>query len=223
MKPNPNEKERRFLPGTLEIRAQDGEDAAPLVRGYAAKFNVESDNLGTPDRPIREVILPGAFDDVLADDVRALFNHDPNMVLARSKNGEGTMRMGVDETGLWYEFPPPDTQAGRDLVENIRLGNVDQSSFAFTVEKAGQSWSEKKTDDGTSVMQRAISKIKRLFDVSPVTYPAYPDATVALRSLEDFQQADGASEDEPTAEDHSLAHWQRVMDLKDKTAAKNNN
>lgn len=189
------ERETRFLTGQLEIRAAAADDSAakPRVRGYAAKFNVESENLGTADYQFRETIAPGAFDDVLQDDVRALFNHDPNLVLARSKGGTGTLSIGTDETGLWYEFEAPDTHVGSDLMENIRLGNVDQSSFGFTVGK--DTWTETNVE-GKTFLKRTIEKVKRLFDVSPVTYPAYPDASVALRSLQDFrssQQGNGAS------------------------------
>jgi HK97 family phage prohead protease len=209
-------RETRTLSEPVEIRAADGEDAKPKVRGYAAVFGKESENLGGQDYQFREIIEPGAFDEVLADDVRALLNHDPNFILARSKNGIGTLTLGTDERGLFYEFEPPDTQAGRDLVESIRRGDIDQSSFSFRVNKDGQDWEEKQEGDGPTMITRTIKKVARLFDVSPVTYPAYPDATVALRSLEDFR-AEHAPET-PSKEDHSLCHWQRRMELIDKTA-----
>jgi len=212
------ERETRFLTGEIEIRAA-AETEKPRVRGYAAKFNVESENLGNDEYQIRETIAPGAFDDVLNDDVRALFNHDSNLILARSKNGEGTLRMGVDGTGLWYEFDAPDTQAGRDLMENIRLGNVDQSSFSFTVRKEDQKWERTKEGEGPTIVKRTIAKVARLFDVSPVTYPAYPDATVALRSMqESITEPETPEPQTPSEEDNSLSHWQRRMGLIDKTA-----
>lgn len=217
MKPILPDRETRFLTGQLEIRAA-AETEKPRVRGYAAKFNVESENLGNSEYQFRETIEPGAFSEVLGDDVRALFNHDPNLVLARSKNGEGTLAIGQDDTGLYYEFEAPDTQAGRDLMENIRLGNVDQSSFGFTVAKDGQRWEESRDGDGPTIIKRTITRIARLFDVSPVTYPAYPDATVALRSLQEFQ-AEHPPAPEPTPEEnHSLSHWQRRLGQIDKTA-----
>jgi len=124
----------------------------------------------------------------------------------------------LDDVGLRYEFEAPDTQAGRDLVENIRLGNVDQSSFAFTVTKEGQRW--EKNEEGTFI-KRTITKVARLFDVSPVTYPAYPDASVALRSLSEFRQEAPATPESPTPsqEDHSLSYWQQRIGIIDKTAA----
>lgn len=172
--------ERRFTTAKVEVRA-DGDGKVATVRGYAAMYDRRSENLGG----FVEIIKRGAFDEVLKDDVRALFNHDANLILARSKNGDGTLRVGVDDTGLWYEFTPPDTQAGRDLVVSLKRGDVDQSSFAFAVRREGQDW---KDEDGGKLMVRTISKVARLYDVSPVTYPAYPDTTVATRSLEDFKK-----------------------------------
>ena len=152
---------------------------------------------------------------MLLDDVRALFNHDANAILARSKNGIGSLSLGVDSVGLWYEFEAPDTQHGRDLMTSLKRGDVDQSSFSFTVGKDGQEWNETRDGDGPTIFTRTIKKVSRLYDVSPVTYPAYPDATVALRSLQDFQKQ--TTPPEPM-EENSVSHWQRRIDLIDKTA-----
>lgn len=180
--------ERRFTAGAVELRAMgDGSDAKKKVRGYAAVFGKRSDNLGGESYQVFEVIEPGAFDDVLKDDVRALFNHDANLILARSKGGAGTLSLGVDEQGLWYEFEAPDTQAGRDLLVSLARGDVDQSSFAFTINRDGQKWVEVTEGDKT-IATRTIKKVTRLYDVSPVTYPAYPDASAALRSLDEFKR-----------------------------------
>lgn len=174
--------ERRFHTGKVEIRSESGKP--DVVRGYAAVYGKRSEDFGFGDIHLFEVIERGAFDDVLKDDIRALFNHDANLILARSKAGEGTLKVGVDDTGLWYEFEAPDTQAGRDLMISLKRGDVDQSSFAFTVNRDGQKFEKA---DGVNV--RTIMKVSRLFDVSPVTYPAYPDTTVAVRSLEEFQRS----------------------------------
>jgi len=223
MKPNLPpfpERESRFLSASVELRAAAETEKAPVVRGYAAKFNSESENLGNDNYQFREILLPGAFDDVLDDDVRALFNHESSAILARSKGGEGSLRIGVDEVGLWYEFEAPDTQVGRDLVTSLRRGDVDQSSFSFTVSSDGQKWVETKVGDGPTRVTRTISKIKRLFDVSPVTYPAYPDATVALRSLQEFRKESMPPPAPPAPIDHTISnrHWQRRADSISKPA-----
>jgi HK97 family phage prohead protease len=181
--------ERRYTAGAVELRMDgDGAEAKRKVRGYAAVFGAESENLGGESYRMFEKIERGAFDAVLKDDVRALFNHDANLILARSKGGAGTLALGVDERGLWYEFEAPDTQAGRDLLVSLQRGDVDQSSFAFTVSREGQKW-EEETRDGVTTARRTITKVSRLYDVSPVTYPAYPDASAALRSLTEHRAA----------------------------------
>jgi HK97 family phage prohead protease len=191
MKPNlPKlpDRESRFLAASIELRAAAEGEEPKKVFGYAAKFNSRSENLGSEGYQFYEVLHPGAFDDVMNDDVRALFNHESSAILARSKNGTGSLQIGIDATGLWYEFEAPDTQVGRDLMTSLKRGDVDQSSFSFTVSKDGQEWTETRDGDGPTIFTRTIKKVSRLYDVSPVTYPAYPDATVALRSLEEFRK-----------------------------------
>lgn len=171
--------ERRFFiaPVTIEKRDED-ENGNVIIEGYAAKFNSRTTIGGW----FQEEILPGAFDDVLNDDVRCLFNHNPNYILARSVNGQGTMSLSVDETGLKYRFEVPDVSYAKDLAENIRLGNVSQSSFAFRAKEVV--WRE--INDELDLRQ--VVKIERLFDVSPVTYPAYQDTTVSQRSIDDYKE-----------------------------------
>lgn len=152
---------------TIEARADGGQ----TLKGHAAVFDSLSENLGG----FREKIAPGAFSDVLGDDVRALINHDMNLVLGRTK--AGTLRINQDATGLAYEVDLPDTQPARDLVVSLKRGDISQSSFAFIVED--DDWKE--DDEGRVV--RTINKIGRLFDVSPVTFPAYPETDAAVRSM----------------------------------------
>ena len=146
---------------TAEMRAADDE---MIVEGYAAVFNSITD-LG----PFRERIAPGAFSDVLDNDVRLLINHD-GVPLARTSNN--TLKLEEDEDGLYYRAMLSDTQAGRDLYTMIKRGDISQSSFAFTVAE------ESVDEDGV----RVIDKVGTLIDVSPVTYPAYQAATVSARS-----------------------------------------
>ena len=157
---------RTFNVQDLELR-QDGE--TKTVVGYASVFNTLSNDMG-----FREIIAEGAFDGRLNDDVRFLINHD-GLPLARTTNN--TLRLSTDKLGLRYEADVADTSIGRDLVELMSNGTINQSSFAFTVED--DSWEVK---DGVNV--RTINKVSRLFDVSAVTYPAYEEASVGLRSLE---------------------------------------
>lgn len=170
-----SETEKRAL--ACEVRAEPAEGDHPArIVGHGAVFNKRSDMiLGM----FREEIAPGAFDDVLEDDVRALFNHDPSFVLGRTRSK--TLELSIDGDGLRYDINPPDTQTVRDMVlAPLQRGDITGSSFAFRVSPDGDEWRE--DEDGTII--RTIHKFSRLLDVSPVTYPAYPDAGAAKRSLE---------------------------------------
>ena len=190
--------ERRTYEGgacVVEMRAK-GDAKVPIIRGYAAVYNKRSQNLGTDANPIFEVIEPGAFEDAINGDVRALFNHDENHVLARSKGGKGTLELTDDETGLGYAFEPPATQTGSDLQESMKRGDIAESSFAFSLKPGGDSWAAEPGEGGKpAAMIRTIKRggVAKLYDVSPVTYPAYldTDAGVAKRSLEEFRKATG--------------------------------
>lgn len=169
-----NSMEKRLF--NIETRMEEGETMN--VVGHASVYNTMSEDLGG----FREIIAPGAFDDVLDNDVRALINHDGNLILARTTSG--TLKLSTDEKGLKYEFDMPQTSYGKDLAISMKRGDVTQSSFAFTVEN--DNW---ETKDGMDV--RTITKVKRLFDVSPVTYPAYPDAddlVIAQRGLSVYKE-----------------------------------
>ena len=154
------------------------QEESRMVTGYAAVFDSDSEDLGG----FIEQIERGAFKEAIErSDVRALFNHDNNFILARTASG--TLKLYEDERGLKYEFEAPKTTAGNDLLEMIKRGDISQSSFGFTVEE--DDWSNR---DGMAF--RKIKKVKRLYDVSPVTFPAYPEASVAVRKLEQLKQAE---------------------------------
>ena len=167
--------EVRSLNEIVEQRAYDGELKAAVegrtVEGYASVFNSMSEDLGG----FREIILPGAFSEVLDNDVRALYNHDSNYLLARTTSG--TLELKEDEQGLYYRFEMPNTSYGNDMLELFRRGDLSQSSFGFTVEK--DSW---RMEEGQHV--RYIERVGSLFDVSPVVFPAYNQASSGLRSAE---------------------------------------
>ena len=181
-----SEIERRYTKG-IEVRAEDGKP--PMLVGYAAVFNKWSCDLGG----FREQIMPGAFKRTLTEDgdVRALLNHDANFVLGRGKSG--TARLIEDSVGLRVEIDLPDTTAGRDTRISVDRGDLDGMSFAFaTIEDA---W-----DYSGDVAERSLKDVD-LSDVSVVTYPAYPDTSVAVRSLTAWKEArEPETEDAPIRE-----------------------
>lgn len=170
-------KEKRIF--NIETRIDTNEDGNDIIIGHASLYDSRSENLGG----FYEFIARDAFTQPLIDksDVRALVNHDANLILARTTSG--TLKLEADEKGLRYEFNNPETSYGKDLAISMRRGDITQSSFAFTV--AEDEWST--DDDGNNI--RTIKKINRLYDVSPVTYPAYSetnDLTIAKRGLKEY-------------------------------------
>jgi HK97 family phage prohead protease len=166
--------ERRYVARTEARVAARGR----TLVGYAALFNVESRDLGG----FVEVIRPGAFRASLADpetDVRAFFDHDTGRVLGRQKSG--TLRVAEDERGLRFEIDAPDTTDGRDAVELIGRGDLDGTSFAFRMIE--DEWTR------TGRIHRRELVAVDVFDVSVVTFPAYPETEVALRSLRVLEES----------------------------------
>ena len=165
--------ESRSFPFEItEVRKTDGEPTK--IGGYAAVFNKLSDDLGG----FREKIDPGFFSNVLGDDVRALFNHDDNMVLGRTKND--TLTLEQDDKGLKVSITPPDTTYARDLLSLMERGDVNQMSFQWITAEGGDSWDE-------SNLKKVVRTLlpngcSSLWDVSPVTFPAYPQTKAGLRS-----------------------------------------
>ena len=180
----------------LEVRSFNielrGEGESRHIEGYGSVFNERSLDLGG----FVEMIAPGAFDGVIErSDVKAYLDHNPQRgILARSRNGEGSLHLEVDERGLKYSFDAPNTQLGDEVVEGLKRGDYTQSSFAFTVQD--QSWS--KMEDGTYL--RTINKVGALYDVSIVANPAYEGTSVALRSLDEFKAQEDAQVPEEVRE-----------------------
>lgn len=167
----PSGAEARTVTRPVELRADN--PTGPVAAGYAAVFGRRSSDLGG----FTEVISPTAFDRSISQgaDVVALWNHHERDLLGRVASG--TLRLSVDDVGLRYEVSLPDTDVGRNITELLRRGDVRGSSFAFRT--VADSWYED-PDDGA--ITRTLDEVA-LIDVSPVTRPAYPDTTAALRSL----------------------------------------
>lgn len=168
--------ERRFI-GTTTLELREAGPEGRRAEGYAAVFNSPT-TIQTLRGSFREVLTREAFEGRLEDNVLALFNHDQASPLA--KVGAG-LELSLDDHGLRYSFPIPDTTTGRDLIELMDRGIVKDASFAFTVGEDGQRWER---DEEADIDVRTITKLNRLVDVSVVTIGAYPDASSSLRSFE---------------------------------------
>lgn len=174
--------ERRYLPTEFEVRT---EGDSLILEGYALKWDARSKNLGG----FKERVAEGATTKTIQEsDIRALFNHDPSLILGRNK--AKTLEMSNDSTGTHYRINGDMRQSYvKDLAIAMERGDVTQSSFGFrVVGPEGQEWAE--DEDGFPL--RTLREIQ-LFDVSPVTYPAYEDSTSGLgkRALETFAESRG--------------------------------
>lgn len=164
-------------PGPISFRAATGRGGKASIAGYAVKFNHRSQNQGTDDEPLFEVIEPGFFDNVLGDDVRCLFNHEPNMIFGRTSSG--TLRLTQNATGLFYECEADMGQYHtRNLVASLRRGDITESSFWFEYDKK----SYRIAYEGLyPVLYYIRGGCRRLIDVSPVTEAAFPTSTSFVR------------------------------------------
>lgn len=179
--------ERRFTATVLaNVRHEKRADGQSIIAGYGAVFY--DGTAATEyhlDDDMAERIMPGAFDRAIAEgqDVRGLFNHDPNCVLGRTKSK--TMRLSIDASGLAYEIEPGNTTVAKDVAEHLTRGDVSGSSFSFIA--TDSRWTEL-TEAGNTRWIREILSVD-LYDVGPVTFPAYETTTAGVRSCLESTEA----------------------------------
>ncbi len=201
--------ERRMTPSG-EIRVESRADGGKMIVGYGAVFHRDGE-AGTEYRlapDVVERIAPTAFDRALKDkqDARGLFNHDPNMLLGRA--AAGTLRMSTDARGLKYEIDLPDTQVGRDVASSIARGDLTGSSFSFRINgKEGHRFEKGKDYDVRNILD------VDLYDVGPVTFPAYEGTTTGMRSGDCDDAIEAAAQWRLECESESVAVRARVVEL----------
>lgn len=195
----------------IEIRNSKGtvmraEGDSRRVEGRAVVFDSWSEDLGG----FREKIARGALDGVIdRSDVFALLDHDRRRgILGRCKRGDQvSLQLEIREDGLHYAFEAPETALGNEVLSCLERGEIDGSSFAFTVLE--DQW-ERVGDE----YQRTITKIDELYDVSPVYSPAYSQTTCDLRGLESLKAEERAAEERQRAENERIALGKYIADLK---------
>jgi HK97 family phage major capsid protein/HK97 family phage prohead protease len=176
-------KEVRIATLALEERASGN-----VVTGYASTF--EPYQIGRGDFAYIERVERGAFSNVHDFDVRLLWGHDTNQVLARSNKGKGTLKLEAREDGLYFEAPLPNTQLGRDAKELIQRGDVSGASFGFTIGK-------QHIDKNQKPVVRTILAFSNIFDVSLTAFPANPTTAVGLRDLLNAEQMEPTTPSNP--------------------------
>lgn len=174
------ETEKRVMTA-VEVRTKDNEDDSMVINGYALKYNTWSQDLGG----FIETIDKQALKNADMSDVRCLIDHDSSRILGRTT--AKTLKLESDDVGLRFECTLPNTSYAKDLYENVRVGNINQCSFGFEVDKNGD---ELRFDRDNSIYKRTIKAFKRIFDVTVTSTPAYADTDVtpALRSIEHLEK-----------------------------------
>lgn len=206
--------ERRFFES--EMRMDFSNSKQPKIVGYAAVFNQET-NLWPG---LKEKVARGAFANTIKeDDIRGLWNHNADYLLGRNKSG--TLKLWEDDKGLGYEIIMPGTSWAKDLQILIKRGDLTQSSFGFNIINRSQEYDEK-----NRTLTITIEKAK-LFDVSPVTFPAYPQTEVHVRMIQHDQEClyffedsnevivlpsagDAHREEKPLSDDQLFAEWEEI-------------
>ena len=186
------EKETRFYNlEQIEVRSDDGEQ--PVIDGYAATYNDFSEDLGG----FVEVIERGFFDNALeTSDIVSLWNHNSDKPLGRQS--AGTLKVASDYNGLRTITNPPDTTWGKDAIISIKRGDVKQMSFAFSVKSGGDDWETK--PDGMVVRTLLSGGCEKIYDISPVTYPAYPSTSVSARALDKAKELNNTQAGDNTSQ-----------------------
>lgn len=210
-----NKKEiRSFIGGKCQPvlrEATEGEKESRIIEGYAIVFGVESRILADYWDNYREIIEPGAItEDRLKEmDIKMTMYHNREKILARSVNGEGTLKLSVDEVGVHYEFEAPNTVDGDTALELVKRGDLSGSSFMFwTDEKSGVSY-EKRSD---GIMLRRVKTIGMIYDMTIAADPAYEETTVAAR--EAYSQFE-KPKNEPVSKNvkRELSKWKRELEM----------
>ena len=191
--------EQRFRP--LEVRARQEER---IIEGYAVVF----DSIGNPSPYFTESVSRDAFSNCDYSKCICCFNHDRSKVVARTS--AGNLKLNLDDKGLFFEATVPNTQVGNDLLENIRVGNIQGCSFAFTISGEEWKWGDAKTGEPD---HRTITGIDHLYDVSPVIDPAYNDTTVAQRSIDEHYAEVKAAEEAAKIKASELERERKLKEI----------
>lgn len=191
----------------LQVReAAEGEAASRTITGYAILFNVPSAPLYSyDDEEAREVIAPGAVTKELLDgcDIKMTMFHNRQLILARSKNGAGTLSYGVDDKGVYFEFEAPKTADGDKALELVRRGDIAGCSFMFTTHYYDSAYVARdvKREDGKTIVTYTVNVITGIYDFTLAADPAYPDTTCEAEARELVKELRTVEPEQPKNED----------------------
>lgn len=189
--------------------AADGENNSRTIEGYAIVFGVESRILSDYWDNYREIIEPGAITEerLKEMDIKMTMYHNREKILARSTNGEGTLKLTVDEVGVKYSFDAPNTVDGDTALELVKRGDLSGSSFMFWTDERNVSY-ERRSDD---IMLRRVKTIGMIYDMTIAADPAYEQTTVAAR--EAYSQFENKGAGQPISAKWARDRRERELDL----------
>ena len=190
--------------------AAEGGGESRTIEGYAIVFGVESRILYDYWDNYREIIEPGAITEerLKEMDIKMTMYHNREKILARSNQGEGTLKLTVDEVGVKYSFEAPNTVDGDTALELVKRGDLSGSSFMFwTDEKSGVSY-EKRSD---GIMLRRVKNIGMIYDMTIAADPAYEQTPVAAR--EAYSQFEKKEEKKPISSKWARDRRERELEL----------
>ena len=173
----------------LRIREREDGGESRTITGYAILFGVPSEPLyAYNDEEAREVIAPGAVTKELLDgcDIKMTMFHDRQLILARSKNGTGTLSYTVDDKGVAFEFEAPNTVDGDKALELVRRGDIAGCSFAFSTHYYDSAYVSRDVQrvDGKTVITYTVKVITGIYDFTLAADPAYPDTNCEAETRE---------------------------------------
>lgn len=201
----------------LRVReAAEGEVASRTITGYAILFNVPSAPLYSyDDEEAREVIAPGAVTKELLDgcDIKMTMFHNRQLILARSKNGKGTLSYGIDDKGVYFEFEAPKTADGDKALELVRRGDIAGCSFMFTTHYYDSAYVSRDVQrvDGKTIVTYTVNVITGIYDFTLAADPAYPDTTCEAEARELVKELRTAAEPEQPKNDEKMREQVREM------------
>ncbi len=211
MKTNEEITIRSYVPSGVQLRKNDDGTDSRVIEGYAIVFNQRSVPLwrDAQGKDCVEVVSPDAVTRELLDgsDILMTAHHDSQYILARSKKGQGTLSYEIDEKGVRFSFPAPNTEHGNEMIELVRRGDIDGCSFAFTTRYSDSEWVECSLDGDKRVY--TVRKMGSIYDFTLTPTPAYPQTeckarSVALAESESIETEDGAWRAARTALDNIL-------------------
>ena len=203
----------------LRVReAAEGEVASRTITGYAILFNVPSAPLYSyDDEEAREVIAPGAVTKELLGgcDIKMTMFHDRQLILARSKNGKGTLSYGIDDKGVYFEFDAPKTADGDKALELVRRGDIAGCSFMFTTHYYDSAYVSRDVQrvDGKTIITYTVNVITGIYDFTLAADPAYPDTSCEAEARELVEEL-RKMEAQPATEEREKKVREQVQEMR---------